>query len=246
MGAGPPVAPTRDMVNRRRSLWAGPAVALGIGLLLPRLAWAELVQKKYPGIEGRPTDEVMVANQRVRLVPAVPAQRPSTLNFRPISDSLDLPYLIVRDEDYQAELAKRVGYYMKPENHVRVRGRETVVLKASEVESRASYLPVLSAISTSPLVENHVTIDGIHTVFVASSHYLPFIARYPGLADLPANYVMIDGEVAQVVPMDSEARGFPRPLLVAPSSEVRIKQEWPSGLLTGTPRTHRIYSGLGF
>ncbi len=169
-----------------------------IGLMSSSFAFADvgaLIQNKYPGIANAPADKVVVDKTAVTLVPLI---APTT------KQQSALPYVIVPDDQYVNELGRHHGYANKPENFVQMRGQQTLVLKASDIEIKmkqpATAFLNYPGIAGKPA--NYIVIDGVTTVLVKKSEYLGYLKRHVGVADLPANYVMENNQVVQVISVD--------------------------------------------
>ncbi|EQC42928.1 hypothetical protein M899_0059 [Bacteriovorax sp. BSW11_IV] len=182
-----------------------------VALILSMNANAQLLQKKYGGLNDKPAEYLYIDNKTSVIVPFHKydkflstqigiATRPANHIFMNEKDEvIAYPYLIVPDSEYDSYLKKSAGIAGKKENHLFIEGKDVVVLKASEINTNPSFYP---GIANQPA--NHVMIDGQEVVFVDKKKYLGFIAQYPGIPNLPENYVYIDKKIVVVVPMNIE------------------------------------------
>lgn len=169
-----------------------------VGVALSLTAAADiggLMQKKYPGVANAPADILVVGKTQTRIAPIV-SPRSKKANV--------MPYVIVSDELYRNEISRYPGYAGEPENLVRIRGKKTLVLKASDIVINAKqpspFFLVYPGIANKPA--NYIVIDGVTTALVKKSEYTAYMKGSVGVADLPSNYVMENGSVVQVIPVD--------------------------------------------
>ncbi len=171
-----------------------------------------LIQKKYNGLANEKAKFVVVEGEKTVLVPAVGR---TTLKKK------KTPYLVVPDEQYLLALKRYSGLANRPANHVMVRGKETVILKSSEVDTRVSSYPGIVGADA-----NYVMIDGVRTILIEKDKLRLFLANQTGVADLPANYVLQGSEIVQVIPVNNKDDLTP--------GSVGAQSENPSGV-SGSP-----------
>ncbi len=174
------------------------------------ISQAQLIQKKYPGLAGKPADHLFINNESAKIIPFKQydsflsqqigiANKPANFIVSGKDQLVIYPYIIVPEHEYSSYMKKHVGYEGKPANHVMLNGKETVMLSSREINTNQSLYP---GIVNKPA--NHVFIEGQEVIFIKKEKYPGFIAQYPGIPGLPSNYVYIENKVVVVVPINPE------------------------------------------
>lgn len=200
-------------------------------LVIPFTSRAELIQKKYPRILGKPADYLLIINENAKIVPLNQydsflsqqngiANKPANYIAYGIDQIATYPYIIVPDSEYQSYMKNHLGYTKKPANHININGKETIILSSKEINTDFSVYP---GIAGKPA--NHVVIDGQEVIFVKEEKYLGFISQYSGVPKLPSNYVYIDKKIVVVIPINpqdtADIHSDPIPLNVNDDSSVK-------------------------
>lgn len=207
-------------------------IILGFALF-SSLTQAQLIQKKYPGLAGKPADNLFINNENAKIIPHNQydtflsqqvgiAHKPANIIANGKDQLTTYPYLIVPKSEYASYMKKHPGFAGKPANHIMLNGKETIILSSQEINTNMSLYP---GIGNKPA--NHVLIDGQEVVFVDKEKYSGFVAQYPGVPELPSNYVYIDKKIVVVVPINSEdvadVHQFPFPTNVNNDSKSMMK-----------------------
>jgi len=127
-----------------------------------------------------------------------------------------MAFLIVPDQDYNFDMSTMIGLAGAPENHVSVYGQEAVVLKSSELRLTDGRGQLLYPGIVGRGVEE-ISINGQTVKLVKKSEYEHFLSTQTGIGGLPKNYVIINGEVVLVLPLDDNK--YEEILAAAPLNE---------------------------
>lgn len=197
-------------------------------------AQAQLIQKKYPGIQGKSSELLFINNESAKIIPhgsydlflakqAGVANKEAKYIVEGGEQIATYPYIIVPESEYHTYMKKNVGFTNKPANHISINGKETIVLSSREINTNMSLYP---GIVNKPA--EHVYIDGQEVVFIQEEKYLGFISQYPGVPELPANYVYIDKKIVVVVPINKEdvkdSYGYPVRVDINDTSKNQMKE----------------------
>lgn len=183
-------------------------------LLLSSLLWAvepTIVQKKYPGISGKPANRLIIDKAESILIPYDEYDdflknqtgivgKPANHIMIKKDEIVALPYMIVPHVEHAVFMKKQTGIAGKPVNHVMIDGKETILISSKEIQTNIGYY---AGIADKP--ENYIMISPTQqAVIVKKSQYRKFIKQYPGIVGRPSNYVRINGKTVVVIPENEE------------------------------------------